>query len=110
MKQIATIYIILFFIGIQTIHASPELPRREVKDTVVINFGNNSKIMILVDDPDELKKMSEFDLNKMLEELSISVDSMDTDQKYLKIEDETGEKYLNDTSIVVGEISTIDYE
>ncbi len=110
MKQIITIYIILLFVGIQSIQASPELPRMNVKDTVVINFGNNSKIMILVDGPEELKKMSEFDLNKMLEDLSISVDSMDSDQQYLKIEDETGAKYLNDTSIVVGEISSVDLE
>jgi len=87
---------------------SPELPGKVVKDTVVINFGNKSKIMILVDDPEELKKISEFDLNKMLKDLSISVDTMNNEEQYLKIEDETGEKYLNDTSIVVEQSEVID--
>lgn len=87
---------------------SPELPGMMVKDTVIINFGNKSKIMILVDDPEELKKISEFDLNKMLKDLSISVDTMDNEEQYLKIEDETGEKYLNDTSIVVEQSEVID--
>ena len=93
-----------------TIAYSPELPGMLVKDTVVIHFGNKSKIMILVDDPEELKKISEFDLNKMLKDLSISVDSMEDDQQYLKIEDDTGERYLNDTSIIVEQAAQIDVE
>jgi hypothetical protein len=90
--------------------ATPELPVIPVKDTVVINFGNNSKIMILVDNPSELKKISEFDINTMLKDLSISVDSMEGDEKYLKIVDESGDKYLKDTSIVVTPAGTIDMD
>jgi len=90
--------------------ATPELPVLPVKDTVVINFGNNSKIMILVDNPEELKKISEFDVNAMLKDLSISVDTMNEDQQYLKIEDDTGEKYLQDTTIVVTSPDTTDLE
>jgi len=105
----------ILFIGIyMTVSAyapyTPELPGMNVKDTVVINFGNKSKILILVDDPAELKKISEFDLNKMLKDLSISVDTLDNDEQYLKIEDATGEKYLNDTSIVVEPEQKIDVE
>jgi hypothetical protein len=105
-KLFTTILLIpIYFIALAI---SPELPGMMVKDTVIINFGNKSKIMILVDDPEELKKISEFDLNKMLKDLSISVDTMDNEEQYLKIEDETGEKYLNDTSIVVGQSEVID--
>ena len=89
---------------------SPELPGMNVKDTVAIYFGNKSKILILVDDPEELKKISEFDLNKMLKDLSISVDTLDNNEQYLKIEDATGEKYLNDTSIVIEPEQKIDVE
>ncbi len=109
MKTILTA-ILLFSTVFLSAAVSPELPGRVVKDTVVINFGNKSKIMILVDDPEELKKISEFDLNKMLKDLSISVDTMNNDEQYLKIEDETGEKYLNDTSIVVEQGTVIDVE
>jgi hypothetical protein len=107
MKRLFTTIILIptYFIALAI---SPELPGMMVKDTVIINFGNKSKIMILVDDPEELKKISEFDLNKMLKDLSISVDTMDNEEQYLKIEDETGEKYLNDTSIVVEQSEVID--
>ncbi len=109
MKTILTT-ILIFSNLILSAAISPELPGRVVKDTVVINFGNKSKIMILVDDPAELKKISEFDLNKMLKDLSISVDTMNNDEQYLKIEDETGEKYLNDTSIIVEQGTVIDVD
>lgn len=104
----------LLLIGIITggwlMAATPELPVLPGKDTVVISFGNNSKIMILVDNPDELKKISEFDINTMLRDLSISVDSMDEDEQYLKIEDGSGKQYLKDTSIVVDTHSDVNME
>ncbi len=103
-----------FILGMMTgpwlLAVTPELPVIPAKDTVVINFGNNSRIMILVDNPEELKKISEFDVNAMLKELSISVDSMAEDEQYLKIEDETGNKYLKDTSIVVTSPGTVDLD
>ncbi len=106
--------ILLFMIGLmaslQLPAVTPEHPILLRKDTVVINFGNNSKILILVDNPQELKKISEFDINSMLKDLSISVDSLPGNQHYLKIEDETGEKYLMDTSIVVNSSSEIDVD
>jgi len=107
MKKLFTT-ILLIGIYLSSSAYSPELPQRTVKDTVIINFGNKSKILILVDDPAELKKISEFDLNQMLKDLSISVDTMDNDEQYLKIEDATGEKYLNDTSIIVEQGQTLD--
>lgn len=109
MKIICSI-IAIFCLSSGAMATGPELPARIVKDTVVINFGNKSKIMILVDDPEELKKISEFDLNKMIRDLQISVDTMENDEKYLKIEDETGERYLNDTSIVVEQPANLDIE
>ena len=102
--------ILLIGTGLSSMANTPELPGMMVKDTVIIHFGNKSKIMILVDDPEELKKISEFDLNKMLRDLSISVDTLDDRQQYLKIEDENGEKYLNDTSIVVNRAHEIDID
>jgi hypothetical protein len=107
MKPIFTT-ILLISIYLSALATSPELPGKVVKDTVVIHFGNKSKIIILVDDPEELKRISEFDLNKMLKDLSISVDTMNNDEQYLKIEDETGKKYLNDTSIIVEQNQVID--
>jgi hypothetical protein len=109
MKRI--LILITTIVIIQPVWAgTPKYPKLPDKDTVVINFGNNSKIMILVDNKEELKRISEFDINAMLQDLSISVDSMSEDENYLKYEDETGEKYLKDTSIVVGKNNDYDLE
>lgn len=87
------------------IAAGPVLPEWPAMDTVVIKFGNNARILILVDNPQELKKISEFDVNAMLRDLSISVDSLEGDQRYLRIEDNSGKKYLKDTALVVNRSS-----
>ncbi len=106
--------LIICFIAIFTlIHGSsgtPKYPELPVKDTVIINFGNNAKVMVLVDNPEDLKRISEFDINSMLQDLSLSVDTMRRDEQYLKIEDESGERYLKDTSIVLNQKQEIDLE
>jgi hypothetical protein len=109
MKKLG-IWLVLMALGWGALAAIPEFPELPKKDTVVIQFGNNSKILILVDNPDELKRLSEFDINSMLQDLSISVDSMAEDEQYLKIEDETGDKYLRDTSIVISKTYEIDLD
>ena len=73
------------------------------KDTITINFGNQSKIIIYVSDKSDFKILQNYDLNKMLEDLSISIDTLENDVKILKIEDVTGTKYLEDTTIVVND-------
>ncbi|MGK7397771.1 MAG: head GIN domain-containing protein [Candidatus Cyclobacteriaceae bacterium M3_2C_046] len=77
-----------------------ELPQ---KDTITIQFGNNSKILIYVTDQSDLKALQNYDINKMLKDLSLSIDSADQDVQYLKIEDQSGTKYLEDTTIVLDE-------
>ena len=69
-------------------------------DTVIIKFGNNSKIMILTDNPDDLKNIEKYDLNKIVKELNMSLDNSG-ETKYLVIEDESGKKYLKNTTITV---------
>jgi hypothetical protein len=63
-----------------------------------------------VDNPEELKNISQFDINAMLEDLSISIDSMEKREQYLRIEDETGENYLRDTSIILSAAEAADIE
>lgn len=70
------------------------------KDTVIIKFGNNSQIMILTDNPEDLKNFEKYDLNKIVKELNMSLDDSG-ETKYLVIEDESGKKYLKDTTITV---------
>jgi len=73
------------------------------KDTVEVVFGNNSKITIYVDNEEDLNKLRSYDLNKMLKDLNIEVEESDKGKEVLVIKDETGKRYLKDTSIVLDE-------
>ena len=48
-----------------------------------------------------MKELENYDLNAMLKDLNLSIDSSGTDTKKLVIEDESGENYLSDTTIVL---------
>ncbi|MFY0599977.1 MAG: hypothetical protein JXR03_09925 [Cyclobacteriaceae bacterium] len=70
-------------------------------DTVIIELSNKSKVVIYADDREELEKIEKYDLNKMIKDLNEALGS----KKIQKIEltDESGKKYLKDTTIVIGD-------
>jgi len=73
-------------------------------DTVIIKFGKNSQIILYIDNKKDLEKISQYDINQMLKDLNMSITEMDDSTKVLTIEDETGSKYLKDTTIVITKI------
>ncbi len=77
-------------------------------DTIIIKFGKNSQIVLYIDNKKDLEKISQYDINKMLEDLNMSITEMDDSTKVLTIEDETGSKYLKDTTIVITKIEPND--
>ncbi len=92
-RKLISILCIVAIVGASALADIPDLPKFPYKDTVVINFGNNSRILILVDDPQELKRITEFDVNEMINDLSRSMDSLEGEEHYVKIEDPSGERY-----------------
>ncbi|MFT6868256.1 MAG: hypothetical protein ACJA08_003106 [Cyclobacteriaceae bacterium] len=70
-------------------------------DTVIIELTNKSKIVIYTEDRDELENIESYDLNQMIKDLNDALGS----KKIQKIEltDESGKKYLKDTTIVLGD-------
>jgi len=79
-----------------------EKPQND-KDTVIIRFGNSSRIVIYVKDKKDLDLLRQYDINGMLKDLSIVIDSTE-ESTYLKIEDKTGKRYLKDTTIIIEDI------
>ena len=73
------------------------------KDTVIIRFGNSSRIVILVKDKEDLELLKQYDINGMLKDLKIAIDTAG-DKNNLIIEDRTGETYLKDTTIVIEDV------
>lgn len=70
-------------------------------DTIIINFGNESKIVIYVNDKQDLNTLADYDINGMLRDLNLEIEESEGEISYLKIEDQSGERYLTDTTIVI---------
>lgn len=67
------------------------------EDTISINFGNNSKIVIYLSGKDDLQLLQKYDINKMVKDLQRSIDSLNgQDVQRLVIRDSTGSEYLKD--------------
>ena len=81
------------------------------QDTVVINFGNESKIIIYLNDKNDLETLVQYDINAMLQDLHIEIQEGEEEIRYLKIEDPSGERYLMDTTIIIdGQQHAAQYE
>jgi len=70
------------------------------KDTVILKFGNNSQIVVYIDSKEDLDNLTNYDINKILEDLNLQVNNLNDSVQVLEIKDETGKKYLKDTSVV----------
>jgi hypothetical protein len=79
------------------------------KDTVIIKFGKTSRIVIYVKDKEDLELLKQYDLNGMLKDLTLAIDSTGG-QTDLRIEDNTGKRYLNDTSLVIEDVRVEEIE
>lgn len=95
----ATILLLLLIGGGRSIAAGPAM-KKMVRDSIIINFDNNTRILIYVKDKNDLDNLRQYDLNAMLRDISLSIDSSQN-VTYLKLEDEDGDKYLTDTTIVI---------
>ncbi len=92
MKKLLFVFIIIIFGTSVKTHAIVK------QDSITIRFGNNSQIIIYLSDKEDLETIQQYDLNKIITDLRLSIDSAEN-ASYLKIEDQTGEKYLQDTII-----------
>ncbi|MBV6646889.1 MAG: hypothetical protein KI790_15640 [Cyclobacteriaceae bacterium] len=65
------------------------------RDTVVIELDDKSKIIIYTDSKEDLKRIQDYYINQMIEDLNTSV--QDNDVTYLELKNEP-EKYKNDST------------
>ncbi|MCV9386415.1 hypothetical protein [Reichenbachiella ulvae] len=67
-------------------------------DTVVVEFGKGSKMVIIADNQEELKKLEQIDVNQIISDLNVNLDSADSTTQEIVIEDESGEKFKKDST------------
>lgn len=68
-------------------------------DTIIVEFGDNSKLVIYVESDEDLKALESYDINEMISELNMSIASSDDNTEYLQITDDSGTRFLKDTTI-----------
>ena len=89
--------------GLLMLLASAHTAQATSTDTVIIELTNKSKIVIYTADRVELKAMEKYDINQMIKDLNEALGSKKIEK--IELTDESGKKYLKDTTIVFGEKS-----
>lgn len=72
------------------------------KDTVTIEFGEKSKMVIIAETADDLKDLQAYDINKMIGELNAELDSAGgaMNVQMLSISDSSGNRYVKDSVVL----------
>jgi hypothetical protein len=81
------------------VKAENELPHNQdpAKDSIIVTFGKKTRLIIYGDNREELDKIMKYDLNALLKDLKIRLDSADADTTYLR-EEINGNDYLKNKS------------
>lgn len=67
------------------------------KDSIIVTFGDKTRMIIYGENRKELDKIMAYDLNALLRDLKIRLDSTSADTTYLR-EEFNGNRYLKDSS------------
>lgn len=69
-------------------------------DSLIVQFGNNTRLVIQTKDKAGLQNLKQYDLNKIIRDLGATLDSNDK-ETFIYINEQNGRKYLKDTVLVI---------
>ncbi|NIJ51029.1 hypothetical protein [Dyadobacter arcticus] len=72
-----------------------ESGNRSEKDSIIVTFGDKTRLVIYGENRKELEKIMKYDLNALLRDLKVRLDSTNADTTYLR-EELNGNRYLKD--------------
>jgi hypothetical protein len=70
-------------------------------DSLVIRFANQTRMVIYAPDRAGILALSAYDLNKIVHDMGLKLDSLPNGQTAVRVDEQTGERYLKDTVLVV---------
>jgi hypothetical protein len=79
---------------------APSLASTEPKDSLIVHFGNNTKMVIHSKDKSGVVSLNKYDLNKIVKDMGLTLDTANK-ETFLIINRENGKKYLKDTVLSV---------
>ena len=106
MKTIVTICLL----AMTTTCMAKSLPGAVKEDTIVLEFGTKGRVILIGDDKEDFKTMTEYDLNKMVLEISDGLDEADSTEQKVTIEDKEGTKYLKDSTTQLNDFEKLKEE
>ena len=84
-------------LGSVAVCAAPKKTQPMQKDSIIITFGDKTRMIIYGEDRKELDKLMKYDLNSLLKDLGARLDTMQGETK-IYFEDIDGRKYMKDSA------------
>jgi hypothetical protein len=97
MKRILYLFIVIAVCCASTRGNASGLASQSEKDSIIVTFGNKTRLIIYGESRSELDKIMKYDLNALLKDLHVRLDSSRADTTYLR-EEIDGKHYLKDKS------------
>ncbi len=69
-------------------------------DSLIVQFGNNTRLIIQAKDKEGIQSLRQYDLNKIVRDMGAALDSS-SKETYIYINEQNGRKYLKDTVLVI---------
>jgi len=95
MKLTFIITLMLFAASALTAIANPSA------DSLIIQFANRTKMVIYAPDRASIQSLSKYDLNKIVREMGMKLDSVPNGQTSISIDSQNGGRYLQDTVLII---------
>lgn len=96
MKTFLTI-LLLGLAAFTTQAAEPAAPR----DSIIVKMAGKSRIIIYGENKEDLKKMMNYDLNRLLRDLKVEIDTISDEETHITLEDRDGRKYAKKEGISI---------
>ena len=74
---------------------------RPTADSLIIRFANRTKMVIYAPDRAGIQSLSKYDLNKIVREMGMKLDSVPNGQTSISIDSQEGGRYLRDTVLII---------
>ncbi len=81
-----------------TLWAAEMYPVRS--DTLIIELGGNSKLIIFVDSQEDLRSLEDYDINQMIREINYSIESANGNPEEIQITDNSGDRFLKQEPVI----------
>lgn len=85
--------IVLLFVICSFTSMSSTYAKEVFKDSIIVTFGDKTRLIIYGDDKQELEQLLKYDLNALLSDLAVRLDTISEDTR-LYVDELEGDKYL----------------